>query len=112
MNPPFPFITEAGDDFHFYSYLFTSYLSTSYLLLLTLQSYHRTTFAADTSPAPNVTNTTLSPRLIFFFLTASYKATAIDAADMLPYLSMLIKNFSLGRWSLRATAEMIRSLAW
>src|SRR5471032_125016 len=54
-------------------------------------SYHLMTLAALTRPAPKATKTTLSPFLIFLDFLASYKATAIDAADILPYLLMLIK---------------------
>lgn len=39
------------------------------------------TLVALTKPAPKVTGTTLSPFLIFFGFLASYKATAMEAAD-------------------------------
>ncbi len=44
--------------------------------------------------------------------TASARAIGTEAADVLPYFSMLTKTFSSGMFSCFSTLLMIRRLAW
>src|SRR3989338_7925516 len=69
-----------------------------------LGSYHLISADPHAKPAPNVAIRTRSPFLILDCLTASSSATAIEAADMLPYLSRLTKTLSEEQFNFLATA--------
>ena len=63
--------------------------------------------AADVNPAPNAKNSIFEFCLILFCSKASVRATGIDAAEVFPYLSRLMKTFSNGRSHLLAVAWSI-----
>ena len=67
--------------------------------------------AAQVKPAPNEARTTMSPMPKRFCCTASSKAKNTEAADVLPYRSILTTTRSGGNPNLLVAASIIRRLA-
>src|SRR5206468_766957 len=72
----------------------------------------RTTALAQVRPAPNATKTRTSPASILPARQASSNAIGTDAAEVLPYLSMLTNAFSGGSPSFSIAESMIRWFTW
>src|SRR6476469_945161 len=71
----------------------------------------RTTAAPLVRPEPNATKRMLSPSLTRPWSTASQRAMGIEAAEVLPYLSMLRKTYSGGSFRRSAIEAIMRVLA-
>src|ERR1044071_1267551 len=74
--------------------------------------HHSMTAAPQVNPAPNTISRIRSPRWMRPDSTASSRAMATDAAEVLPYLWRLTKIWSALAPRRSPTASMIRWLAW
>ena len=75
-------------------------------------NYQRISALAQRKPLPKAARATRSPSFIFPSCQASQRAMGIDAAVVLPYLSMFEITFSSGRFISFCTAWVMRALAW
>src|SRR3990172_9258828 len=85
-----------------------------YSAIANLQSvaYNLTTPEAQVKPAPKTEKRIKSPLLTLPLLTASSSAIGTDADDVFPYLSTLMKTFSVGMSRRFLTASIILKFAW
>jgi hypothetical protein len=82
----------------------------------TLHPLHQPTINSEWLPnpgktTPKATKTNRSPGLILPERTASSKASGIEADDVLPYFSILIKTRSAGRLILLAVASIMAQIS-
>src|SRR5438874_10316795 len=77
-----------------------------------VRSYQRTTLAPQVSPPPSASIRIRCPGRMRPSVTASSRASGIEAAEVLAWRSIVTTVFPAGSPSRRPTASMIRVFAW